>query len=144
MTHGVFRVPVPTNEPVRGYASGSPERRSLVEKLEEMADEVIEIPLIIGGEEVHTDDFDEVVMPHAHGHLLARVHKAGAAEVRRAIDAAEAARHDWERLPWEERAAVMLRAADLWPARGATSSTPRRCSGSRRPRTRPRSTPRAS
>jgi 1-pyrroline-5-carboxylate dehydrogenase len=113
MTHGVFRVPFPVNEPVRGYAAGSRERVSLVEKLDDMANEVVEIPLVIGGEEVRTGDFDEVVMPHAHGHLLARVHKAGAAEVRRAIDAAEAARHDWERLPWEERAAVMLRAADL-------------------------------
>jgi len=113
MTHGVFRVPHPVNEPVRGYAPGSPERTSLVERLDDMAGEVVEIPLIIGGAEVRTGDFDEVVMPHAHGHLLARVHKAGAAETRQAIDAAEAARHDWERLPWEERAAVFLRAADL-------------------------------
>ncbi|MEZ6013587.1 MAG: L-glutamate gamma-semialdehyde dehydrogenase [Planctomycetota bacterium] len=113
MTHGVFRVPHPTNEPVRGYAAGSPERRSLTLRLDEMASEVVEIPLIIGGEEVRTGDFDEVVMPHAHGHLLARVHKAGGAETRLAIEAAERARHDWERLPWEERAAVMLRAADL-------------------------------
>ncbi len=113
MTHGIFRVPHPVNEPVRGYAPGSPERAHLVERLDDMAGEVVEIPLLIGGAEVRTGDFDEVVMPHAHGHLLARVHKAGAAETRRAIDAAEAARHDWERLPWEERAAVFLRAADL-------------------------------
>jgi len=113
MTHGTFRVPAPHNEPVRGYAAGSPERHSLEARLDEMADEVVEIPLIIDGVEVRTGDFDEVVMPHLHGHSLARVHKAGAAETRAAIDAAQRARHDWERMPWEERAAVMLRAAEL-------------------------------
>lgn len=113
MTHGVFRVPTPKNEPVRGYAPGSPERASLESRLSSMAGECPEIPVIIGGEEVRTGDVVDVVMPHRHGHVIAKAHMAGPAEAARAIDAAEAARHDWQALPWEERASVLLRAADL-------------------------------
>ncbi|MEM1449287.1 MAG: L-glutamate gamma-semialdehyde dehydrogenase [Planctomycetota bacterium] len=113
MTHGVFRVPVPTNEPVRSYAPGSPERESLTGRLASMSQETVEIPLVIGGEEVHTGKTVDVVMPHRHGHVLAKAHMGGAAEAQRAIDAAESARHEWSSLPWEERASVLLRAADL-------------------------------
>ena len=113
MTHGVFRVPTPKNEPVRGYAPGSPERASLESRLSSMAGECPEIPVIIGGEEVRTGDVVDVVMPHRHGHVIAKAHMAGPAEAARGIDAAEAARHDWQALPWEERASVLLRAADL-------------------------------
>ena len=113
MTHGVFRVPTPKNEPVRGYAPGSSERASLESRLASMAGECPEIPVIIGGEEVRTGNVVDVVMPHRHGHVIAKAHMAGPAEAARAIDAAEAARHDWQALPWEERASVLLRAADL-------------------------------
>lgn len=113
MTHGVFRVPTPKNEPVRGYAPGSSERVSLESRLSSMAGECPEIPVIIGGEEVRTGKLVDVVMPHRHGHVIAKAHMAGPAEAARAIDAAEAARHDWQALPWEERASVLLRAADL-------------------------------
>lgn len=113
MTHGVFRVPTPKNEPVRGYAPGSPERASLASRLSSMAGECPEIPVIIGGEEIRTGEVVDVVMPHRHGHVIAKAHMAGPAEAARAIDAAEAARHDWQALPWEERASVLLRAADL-------------------------------
>ena len=113
MTHGAFRVPTPKNEPVRGYAPGSSERASLESRLASMAGECPEIPVIIGGEEVRTGNVVDVVMPHRHGHVIAKAHMAGPAEAARAIDAAEAARHDWQALPWEERASVLLRAADL-------------------------------
>ena len=113
MTHGVFRVPVPTNEPVRSYAPGTPERTSLQGRLESMSKETPEIPLIIGGEEVRTGNVVDVVSPHNHRHVIAKAHMGGPEEARRAIDAAESARHDWAELPWEERAAVLLRAADL-------------------------------
>ncbi len=113
MTHGVFRVPTPKNEPIRGYAPGSSERASLESRLASMAGECPEIPIIIGGEEVRTGNVVDVVMPHRHGHVIAKAHMAGPAEAARAIDAAEAARHDWQALPWEERASVLLRAADL-------------------------------
>jgi 1-pyrroline-5-carboxylate dehydrogenase len=78
-----------------------------------MAGEQIEIPLIIGGKEVRTGRTEKAVIPHAHGHTLATWHKAGRAETNQAIAAASAAYQDWSRWPWDERAAVMLRAADL-------------------------------
>ncbi|MCP3916982.1 MAG: L-glutamate gamma-semialdehyde dehydrogenase [bacterium] len=113
MTHGVFRIPTPRNEPVRDYAPGSPERSSLKARLAEMAREHIEVPLIIGGEEVRTGNTREMVMPHDHGHVLGTYHEAGEAEVARATEAAEAARAGWIDMPWEERAAIFLRASEL-------------------------------
>ncbi len=111
--HGIFRVPEPYNEPVRGYEPGSPERSELRHRLDELAGQRLEIPLVIGGEEVRTGDTFEAVMPHRRGHVLADVHRGGAAEVERAIAAAADAWQDWSRTPWQERAAVFLRAAEL-------------------------------
>jgi len=111
--NGCFRVPEPVNEPVKSYAPGSPEKRSLKAKLAELQKSEIEIPLIIGGEEVRTGKFGTCVIPHRHGHVLARYHKAGKAEVQKAIDAALAARASWSRVPWYDRAAILLRAAEL-------------------------------
>jgi 1-pyrroline-5-carboxylate dehydrogenase len=110
---GIFRPPKPTNEPVRDYAPGSPERAELKQRLAEMERERLEIPLVIGGEDVTTGDLAESVMPHRKDHVLADVHQGGPAEVDRAIKAAAEAWEDWSRLPWEERAAVFLRAAEL-------------------------------
>ena len=75
--NSIPQVPLPRNEPVLGYAPGSPERTELKAALKVMASEEIEIPLIIGGREVRTGDTDTQVMPHDHGHVLARYHKAG-------------------------------------------------------------------
>jgi 1-pyrroline-5-carboxylate dehydrogenase len=111
--HGIFRPPAPYNEPVKSYAPGSPEREGLRVRLEELQAEQLELPLVIGGEEVRTGDTFEAVQPHKRSHLLATVHQGGEAEVQRAIAAAGEAWKDWSRTPWEERAAVMLRAADL-------------------------------
>jgi 1-pyrroline-5-carboxylate dehydrogenase len=113
MTHGNFTPPVPQNEPVRAYAPGSPERTSLQARLAAMAAEEVEVPLIIGGEEVRTGNVKKMVLPHAHKHVVGTFHQAGPEEVQMAIDAAEDARPGWEALPWSERAAVMLRAAEL-------------------------------
>ena len=110
---GIFRPPPPSNEPVRGYAPGSPERAELQNRLRAMSDERIPIPLVIGGEDVETSETFEAVMPHRKRHVLADVAKGGPAEVERAIAAAADAWHDWSRTPWEERAAVLLRAAEL-------------------------------
>jgi 1-pyrroline-5-carboxylate dehydrogenase len=112
-SHGIFRVPEPYNEPVLGYTPGSPERDELRRRLDELSGRRLEIPLVIGGEDVATGDTFEAVMPHRRSHVLADVHKGGAAEVDRAIAAAAAAWGDWSRTPWEERAAVILRAAEL-------------------------------
>jgi 1-pyrroline-5-carboxylate dehydrogenase len=112
-SHGIFRVPEPHNEPVLGYEPGSPERAELRHRLDDLSGQRLEIPLVIGGEEVTTGDTFEAVMPHRRGHVLADVHRGGAAEVDRAIAAAATAWEDWSRTPWEERAAVILRAAEL-------------------------------
>src|SRR3954463_4486080 len=110
---GIFRPPSPRNEPVLGYEAGSPERAEVQARLAAMAKEPIEIPVVIGGEEMRTGDTFEAVMPHDKDHVLADVHKAGPAEVEQAIAASTEAWEDWHRLPWEERAAVFLRAAEL-------------------------------
>ena len=111
--HGIFRVPDPHNEPVLGYEPGSPEREELRHRLEDLSGRRLEIPLVIGGKDVETGDTFEAVMPHKRSHVLADVHKGGAAEVDRAIAAAADAWEDWSRTPWEDRAAVILRAAEL-------------------------------
>jgi 1-pyrroline-5-carboxylate dehydrogenase len=110
---GIFRPPPVTNESVKDYAPGSAERADLERRLEEMRRDRLEIPCVIGDEEVRTGQTFEAVMPHDKSHVLGEVHKGGAAEVERAIGAAAEAWEDWHRLPWEERAAVFLRAAEL-------------------------------
>ena len=113
MSNGIFTAPRPRNEPVLGYAPGSPERRALRAELERLAGQVVEITPRIGGARIATGRTAEAVMPHDHHHVLAVWHQAGAAEVARAIEAALAAHRAWSGLPWEERAAVFLRAAEL-------------------------------
>ncbi|HTZ07138.1 MAG TPA: L-glutamate gamma-semialdehyde dehydrogenase [Gaiellaceae bacterium] len=112
-THAIFRAPEPYNEPVRSYAPGTPERDELRGRLRELESQQLDIPLVIGGEEVRTGDTFDAVEPHNRSHVLASVHKGGAPEVERAIAAARDAWHDWSRTPWEERAAVILRASEL-------------------------------
>ncbi|HZZ84254.1 MAG TPA: L-glutamate gamma-semialdehyde dehydrogenase [Anaeromyxobacteraceae bacterium] len=113
MSFGNFRIPAPHNEPVLGYAPGSPERRALKARIAELSGEELEIPLVIGGKEVRTGKLAEVRVPHRHAQRLARFHQAGAAEVEAAIAAAREARRGWAALPYEARAAVFLKAADL-------------------------------
>ena len=110
---GIFKPIPPVNEPIRTYAPGSPERASLQLRLEQMKGEQPEIPCIIGGKEVKTGTLKTAVMPHDKKHVLANVHQGGANEVGMAIQAADEAWQDWHRLPWEERAAVFYRAAEL-------------------------------
>ena len=110
---GVRRVPPPTNDANRSYAPGSPERAELKARLKSMASEKIDIPLVIGGKEVRTGKIEKSVMPHDHGHVLAEYHKAGPEHVQQAIAAAAEARREWASWPWEDRAAVVLRAAEL-------------------------------
>jgi 1-pyrroline-5-carboxylate dehydrogenase len=113
MSNAIVRVPVPGNEPALTYAPGTPERQALRAELRRMSGEVIEIAPHIGGRAIPTGRVAEAVMPHDHRHVIATWHRAGAEEVGRAIDAARAAHGDWSRMPWEARAAVFLRAADL-------------------------------
>src|SRR5262245_27126754 len=110
---GVRRVPPPHNEPVRSYAPGSPEKAELKARLKKMEGERLDIPVIVGGREVRTGHTAQAVQPHAHAHVLADWHKAGQAEIARAIDAAAQARREWSSWRWEDRAAVLLKAAEL-------------------------------
>jgi 1-pyrroline-5-carboxylate dehydrogenase len=110
---GLFHPAAPRNEPVKDYAPGSPERVELRQRLQEMRGQRLEIPLVIGGEDVKTGATFEAVEPHHKDSVLADVHKGGAGEVERAINAAADAWKDWHRWPWEDRAAVFLRAAEL-------------------------------
>lgn len=109
----MFKIPTPQNEPVRSYAPGSPEREELKRALRELSAQPIEIPLIVGGKEVRTGRTIDVVMPHCHHHVLAKVHQAGSKEAAAAVAAARAAWPDWAAASLEERAAVFLKAGDL-------------------------------
>jgi 1-pyrroline-5-carboxylate dehydrogenase len=113
MSNAIFPLDLPRNEPVRAYAPGSAEKVSLKKRLAAMLSEEIEIPLVIGGREVRTGHLGELRCPHDHHHLLGRFHQAGPAEVKAAAAAAKEAWHDWSETPWEARAAVLLKAADL-------------------------------
>ena len=108
-----FSIPTPVNEPIKDYAPGSPEKASLEAKLDEMSSEVIDIPLIIGGEEVRTGNTATCVMPHDHGHVLANFHQAGEKEVNMAIEASQKAWASWSKTPLNDRAEVFIKAADL-------------------------------
>ncbi len=113
MVNGVFQPPTPNNEPVMGFLQGSAERIELQAELARQMAEVIEIPCIINGEEVWTGNIVEQVMPHNHGHVLAKVHLAGEKEVRDAINASLEAHKAWSTMPWEARGAIFLKAATM-------------------------------
>jgi 1-pyrroline-5-carboxylate dehydrogenase len=113
MSNAIFHLPVPHNEPVLDYAPGTPERDSLKKAIQALSTQQIEIPLIIGGEEVRTANPGQARMLHNHHHVLGTYHKAGGVEVQRAIEAASAAWHARSTMPWEARAAVLLKAADI-------------------------------
>jgi 1-pyrroline-5-carboxylate dehydrogenase len=117
MSNAIFQVPVPENEPVLDYAPNTPGRAELKRALAEVAAQQIDIPLIIGGEEVRTGNTGRSILPHSHNRVLGTYHKAGEAEVLRAIHAAKEAWQDWSRMPWEARAAIFLKAAEILTCR---------------------------
>lgn len=113
MLTGQFNTPLPQNEPVLSYAPASKERIELEQELEKRYNEVIEIPCIVGGERIYTGRTIEITMPCEHGHVLAKAHLATPEVVQKAIDNCLAAQAKWAALPWMERVAIFLKAADL-------------------------------
>lgn len=113
MLKGFFNVPVPVNEPVLNYGPNSPERAALKAALEKARAQQIDIPMYIGSEEVRTGNLKELRPPHDHQHLLGTFHYGDKSHVTAAINAALAAKANWENMPWEGRAAIFLKAAEL-------------------------------
>lgn len=113
MIKGFFNVPVPVNEPVLNYAPGSAERLQLEQALKNARSEKADIPMYIGGKEIRTDQQISIHPPHDHKHLLGHYHQGNKKHVEQAISAALSAKEDWEKLSWEHRAAIFLKAADL-------------------------------
>ena len=113
MSNAIYRVPKAVNEKVLGYAPGSAERAELQAQLEALRGTTTDVPMIIDGERITTDKQVSMHPPHDHQHLLGHYSEGTAAHVERAIEAALTAQPAWEAMPWEERAAIFLRAADL-------------------------------
>ncbi|MCH8330947.1 MAG: L-glutamate gamma-semialdehyde dehydrogenase [Bacteroidetes bacterium] len=113
MSNGIFNTPSAENEPIRSYAPGTSERESLKDQLASLKSEERDIPMVIGGKEVTTGETVDIHPPHEIGHKLGHWHKGDVSHVEQAIKACAAAKSDWEHLPWENRASVFLKAADL-------------------------------
>ena len=113
MTDGLFQIPEPINEPIDSYAPGSSSRDAIAKRLEGMLGETVDVPLIIGGKEVRTGSTVPLVCPHDHKHELGAVHQGGEPEVEAAVKASAEAWHDWSHMPFQARAAILLKAADL-------------------------------
>lgn len=113
MSQAISQAPIPTNEPIKSYGPGSQEKRELKAELDRQRRTVVEIPLVVNGKHIVTDDRQPVTVPHDKKHLLAHCSQASSEEALAAIQAALEARTSWAALPWEERAAVFLKAADL-------------------------------
>lgn len=113
MNNAFFKVPSPINEPVLNYAAGSAEKIALKKAIAEARSKVIEVPMYIGSELIHTDNKIKLSPPHDHQHILGYASEGDASHVHKAIDAALAARENWANLSWEHRASIFLKAADL-------------------------------
>ncbi len=113
MPKGVYKLPQITNEPIKTYAPGSPERAALKARIEELKNTTVDLPMIIGGQEVRTGKLNDIRPPHDHAHLLGHYHQGDATHVQMAIDAALKAKPAWEKMSWESRAAIFLKAAEL-------------------------------
>ncbi len=111
--NGTYVIKEPKNEVVYGYGPGSREKKELKAKIAELKSQRLEIPLIIGGREIRTGNMGQCIMPHNHRHVLADYHLAGAEELNMAVEAALAAKKEWESMPWEHRASVFQKAAEL-------------------------------
>ncbi len=106
MNNGHYSLPLPANEPVLSYTQGSAEKTRLKEVLKELKSTKVDVPMYIGSKEIRTNQKLEIRPPHETKHLLGHFHMGEAKHVKMAIDAALAAKKDWENMPWESRAAI--------------------------------------
>ncbi|MBL6657103.1 MAG: L-glutamate gamma-semialdehyde dehydrogenase [Flavobacteriales bacterium] len=113
MSKGVFNVPIATNEPVLSYEEGSSEREEVLKTYKEMYASKINVPLYIGGKEITTSTQKDMCPPHDHKHILGQFSVGDASHVNEAIDSALAAREEWAAMPWHQRVAIFLKAAEL-------------------------------
>ena len=113
MNLGLFKVPEPVNEPIKNYAPGEPEREALLQKYNELKNQMLEIPVMIGGKEIKTGNIGDCILPHDHQTKIGFYHKAGKEEVKLAIQTALEARKTWSQMPFEHRISVFLKAAEL-------------------------------
>ncbi|MEH6408702.1 MAG: aldehyde dehydrogenase family protein, partial [Leeuwenhoekiella sp.] len=113
MGKGFFEVPIAVNEPVKSYAPGTPERDEVLSMYKEMYNSKVEVPLYINGKEITTGNTRTMSPPHEHKHVLGEYHLAEKSHIEEAIETALEARKTWSKIPWEQRAAVFLRAAEL-------------------------------
>ncbi|NLZ66315.1 MAG: aldehyde dehydrogenase family protein, partial [Clostridiaceae bacterium] len=111
--NGYFVLPHAKNEPIQDYSPGTPARAALKAELKRQSKITVDIPLIIGGKRIETGHVKNVVMPHDHGHVLARVQQAGEKELKMAVDIAMEAKASWAAMPPEHRQAIYLKAAEL-------------------------------
>lgn len=113
MGKGFFKVPKAVNEPVKSYAKGTPEREAVLKAYKELWNNQIDVPLYIGSEEIRTGKTKNMTAPHDHQHVVGKYHLAEKQHVEKAINTALEARKKWAALPWQERAAIFLKAAEL-------------------------------
>ena len=113
MSNAFFQVPTPVNEPVKGYATGSPEREDVLRTYNALGNQQLDLPMYIGSQLVRTDRKVEIRPPHEHSKVLGHFNRGDQSHVRQAIESALEARHQWAKTPWQDRAAIFLKAADL-------------------------------
>jgi len=113
MSNAIYKIPTVSNEPILAYVNNSPEKTEVLAMLTTLKNKEIEVPMIIGGQSVYTETKVRLAPPHNHQHTLGYFSKGDKKHVQAAIDAALAAKESWEEMPWEDRAAIFLKAADL-------------------------------
>ena len=113
MANSVFKVPYPTNEPILSYSPGSAEKEAVLANYSKMYNETIEVPMRIGNQNITTKETASMQPPHDHKHKLGIYHKANKSHINKAIGAALQAHRSWSQMPWESRAAIFLKAAEL-------------------------------
>ena len=113
MANAKFNLSLPSNEPIKSYVPGTPERKDIKAKLKELKARQVEIPIIIGGKEVKTGNLGECVLPHDHKTAVGTYHKAGEKEIQEAIETSLMVHRQWAEMDWQDRASIFLRAADI-------------------------------